>query len=36
MTRVFLSFASEDSSVARRLAEFFEELGVGVPLRTSA
>jgi hypothetical protein len=30
MTRVFLSFASEDSPVARRLAEFFEELGVEV------
>ena len=30
MTRVFLSFASEDSSAARLIAEFFEELGVEV------
>jgi hypothetical protein len=30
LMRVFLSFASEDSSVARRLAGFFEELGVEV------
>ena len=30
MTRVFLSFASEDSFAARLLAAFFEELGVVV------
>jgi len=30
VTRVFLSFAAEDAPVARRLAEFIEELGVEV------